>query len=142
MGLRWLALAVWLVAILFNSSVPGAPMPTSDLLSTLISKAGHVVEYGVLAWLAWWALLEPGGRALSRPLPRIALVLGAGLVFAGLDELRQLFVPGRGASPLDSLLDLAAMSVTLALLQQTARRSKPQTGQRLAGEDGQEEVHR
>ena len=118
MGLRWLALVAWLVAILFNSSVPGAPMPTSGLLSTLISKVGHLIEYGVLAWLAWRALIEPGGGALARPMTMtgIALVLGAGLVFAGLDELRQLFVPGRGANPLDSLLDVVALAVTLALL--------------------------
>ena len=142
MGLRWLALVVWLVAILFNSSVPGAPMPTSGLLSTLLSKVGHLIEYGVLAWLAWRALIGPGGGALARPRTGIALVLGAGLVFAGLDELRQLFVPGRGASPLDSLLDLVALAGTLMLLQRTAHGSERQTGQRLAGEDGQEEVHR
>src|SRR5215217_7616595 len=142
MGLRWLALAVWLVVILFNSSVPGAPMPTSGLLSTLISKVGHLVEYGVLGWLAWRALIEPGGGVSPRPLTGIALVLGAGLVFAGLDELRQLFVPGRGGSPLDSLLDLVALVVTLALLQRTARGREPQTRQRLTSEDGQEEVHR
>ena len=142
MGLRWLALVVWLVAILFNSSVPGAPMPMSGLISTLISKVGHLAEYGVLAWLAWRALFEPAGAALPRPLAGFVLVLGAGLVFAGLDELRQLFVPGRGASPLDSLLDLVAFAVTLAWLQRTAHGSERHSGQRLASEDRQEEVHR
>ncbi len=142
MGLRWLALVVWLVAILFNSSVPGAPMPTSGLFSTLLSKAGHLVEYAVLAWLAWWALIEPRDGVPPRPWIASALVLGAGLIFAGLDELRQLFVPGRGASPLDSLLDLVAFAVTLALLQRAAHGSERQPGQRLASEDREEEVHR
>jgi VanZ family protein len=142
MGLRWLALVVWLVVILFNSSVPGAPMPTSGLLSTLISKVGHLVEYGVLAWLAWRALLEPRVGILPRSLTGFALVLGAGLIFAGLDELRQFFVPGRGSSPLDSLLDLVALTMSLTLLQRTARGSEPHTSQELAGEDGQEKVHR
>ena len=102
-----------------------------------------IILSGVLA--AMFALrvtYPPHVLLLSLPLTGIALVLGAGLVFAGLDELRQLFVPGRGASPLDSLLDLVALAVTLALLQRSARGSEPQTGQRLAGEDGQEEVHR
>jgi VanZ family protein len=146
MLLRWLALAGWMIAILLNSSVPGAPLPTTGLLSTLINKLGHVLEYALLGYLAWRALVEPAGGLGLRPRGAVLTILVGGLLFASLDELRQLFVAGRGSSAWDVLLDVAALGLTVALLRRDAPQSPLEPaggdGQHLAAEDGQEEVHR
>ena len=142
MRLRWLALTAWMIVILLNSSVPGAPIPASGLLSTLISKLGHVLEYALLTYLAWRALAEPAGGLGLQPRPAVLVIFVAGLLFAALDELRQLFVAGRGPSPWDVLLDLAVIGVTLALLWRGAPQPPPESeggsGQQLAGEHRQE----
>lgn len=142
MAVRWLALTGWMIVILFNSSVPGAPLPTSGLASMLISKAGHVVEYALLGWLGWRALVDARGGVGAGPgVGAVALLLG-GALFAGLDELRQLFVPGRGSSFLDVVLDLAALTSAVVWLRCAASQESPDPGEQPAGEDRQKEVHR
>jgi VanZ family protein len=142
MRLRWLALTAWMIAILLSSSVPGAPIPASGLLSTLINKLGHVLEYALLAYLAWRALVEPAGGVGLSARAGLLTILVAGLGFAALDELRQLFVAGRGPSAWDVLLDLTAIGATLALLWRGASEPLAQPerglGQHLAGEHRQE----
>lgn len=91
---------------------PHASPETLGLLHLLIRKAGHLTEYAILAWLAarafrrsthdflrqrwfWWALAFVVAYALS-------------------DEFHQSFVPSRGASIWDSLID--SVGGLLALL--------------------------
>lgn len=135
-----------MVVILFNSSVPGTPLPTSGLVSTLLAKLGHVTEYGLLGWLAWRALAEAGGGVGLGPRAAAALVVLGGGTFAALDELRQLFVAGRGASPWDVLLDGMSLLVVAGLLARPAADGREQALQPvrddLPGEGGDEQVHR
>ena len=146
MRLRWFGLATWMVIILFNSSVPGSPIPASGLVATLISKGGHILEYVVLAWLGWRALVDPpGGIGLAPRAAAVTLLVG-GCAFAGLDELRQLFVAGRGSSPWDVLLDTTSVAACTAILLRDAQCQPPQPAadadQHIPAEDGQEDVHR
>lgn len=117
-----MALGGWMVVILFNSSVAGAPLPVPDLLSTLVAKAGHVLEYSLLGWLAWRALADPSAGVGLPAAPSAALILVGGVAFAALDELRQLFVTGRGASPWDVLIDAIALSAVIAFKFRSSRR--------------------
>ena len=115
MRLRWLLLLLWLVAVLFNSSVAPAPLPAPGFLSMLIFEAIHAVEYGLIAWFAWRAVAEPaGGVGLPSRLSAATIVV-VGFVFAGLDELRQFFVAGGSASAWQILLDGGALSLVVAL---------------------------
>lgn len=85
----------------------------------LIRKAGHVSEYGLLALLFCWALrpwadtLAGNSRQGRRDL-LLALLLTA--AYAATDEFHQLFVPSRGASVVDVLIDTCGAAAALGLV--------------------------
>jgi VanZ family protein len=88
------------------------PTASPEALATahlLIRKAGHVIEYAVLAGL--WRRGLGGAWA----------PLGLAVLTACLDELRQSFTPGRGGSMVDVLLDGAAAAMALGLAALRAR---------------------
>ena len=131
----WLPAVLWMGVIFFMSAKTGeesadqsglivdlllyawglvfgeAPMDPA-LLSTLelfVRKAAHMSEYAVLALLSLHALRMEGA---SHPY-RKALLLCA--LYAASDEFHQAFVPGRGPSPIDVMIDTAGGAVGLAL---------------------------
>jgi len=84
-----------------------------EIIHHLLRKSGHFLGYGVigLAWLrAWWITL-PHSRFLQDAL--LAL-LGTALL-ASADEYHQSFLPNRGSSPWDVLLDCCG-AITLQFL--------------------------
>ena len=88
------------------------PTASPEVLATahlLIRKAGHVIEYAVLAGL--WRRGLGGAWA----------PLGLAVLTACLDELRQWFTPGRVGSMADVLLDGAAAATALGLIALRAR---------------------
>jgi VanZ family protein len=89
--------------IFFLSSQPYLFRYPHRLIDLLLSKAAHLLEYGVLAILlyralggkgGWWALLIGGLYALS-------------------DEFHQGFVPGRNAELSDLAFDLLGIILGL-----------------------------
>jgi len=94
-----------------------------ELLHTLVRKAAHMSEYAVLALLYLHALRQSGA---PRPW-RKALLLCA--LYAASDEVHQAFVPDRGPSPVDVLIDTAGACIGLALarIASRTRHSKPTT---------------
>jgi VanZ family protein len=79
---------------------------------TVLRKAAHMVEYGLL-WFLWWRALGSGS-----PVPAIAITL----LWAASDEYHQSFVEGRHGTPWDVAID--AVGVGLAAL--VARRAYSQ----------------
>jgi len=75
--------------------LPTITAPAVEVCHTLIRKAAHFTEYGVLFWL-----LVRGPMAQR---PYLALMLC--VVYALTDEGHQAFVPGRTASLYDVALD-------------------------------------
>jgi len=120
----WAPAAVWAVVISFASTrhftseitaghilpilrwlMPHADLATLQEIHHLIRKGGHIFEYFVFALLLLYAIR--GGRGEWRwSWALIALACVA--IYAGADEFHQSFVPGRGASVWDALLDTAA----------------------------------
>src|ERR1700675_1461479 len=100
--------AAWLVPLL-RALLPTASPEALAAAHLLIRKAGHVVEYAVLAGL-WWRGL--GGAWAP---------LGLAVLTACLDELRQSFTSGRVGSMTDVLLDGAAAATALGLIALRAR---------------------
>lgn len=103
---RWLPASAWAALILAVSSIPGRDLtipPGSD-------KFGHLGEYGVLGVLAAFAL----GRGAS--MRARAASWGAVALFAALDELHQVLIPGRSADPLDWLADVAGATLGMLAL--------------------------
>lgn len=84
---------------LFGYDILNSPMALSALLSFLVRKAAHMGVFFVLAGLLYWAL-----RGV-RPRLRAGLALGLCAGLAALDELHQLFVPGRSGRWQDVVID-------------------------------------
>ncbi len=78
-----------------------------DGLHLLLRKAAHFTEYAILA-LLWTGVLPRGPRRL---LWALALTTG----YAVTDELHQAFVPNRGPSPIDVLIDASGAAAALTL---------------------------
>jgi VanZ family protein len=73
---------------------------------TVLRKAAHMTEYGLL-WFLWW-------RALGRrhPAPAIAITL----LWAASDEYHQSFVQGRHGTPWDVAIDAVGMGLALLVV--------------------------
>ncbi len=72
---------------------------------TILRKAAHMAEYGLL-WFLWYRALE-----LGSPVPAVAITLA----YAASDEFHQTFVDGRHGSPLDVLIDAAGVGIAVML---------------------------
>ena len=93
-----------------------------DLLHELIRKGAHVFEYSVLSALLFSALRTPAERWNAR-WAASALFLAA--LFAASDEFHQTFVPSRGPSVWDVLLDIFAAAAAQLILWRWLRRASP-----------------
>jgi VanZ family protein len=84
----------------------------ADVLHFAVRKAGHVIEYGILA--ALWRHAFAGG-GVARPVVAGALALAISVACAVVDETHQAFVASRtgavGDVVLDSLGALAAIGL-------------------------------
>jgi VanZ family protein len=72
---------------------------------TILRKAAHMAEYGLL-WFLWYRALE-----IRSPLPAVAITLA----YAASDEFHQSFVEGRHGTPVDVLIDAAGVGIAVAL---------------------------
>jgi VanZ family protein len=72
---------------------------------TILRKAAHMAEYGLL-WFLWQRALRT-----ATPWPAVAITLA----YAVSDEYHQTFVEGRHGSPVDVLIDAAGVAVAVTL---------------------------
>lgn len=110
--------------------LPHAMPETLSLIHHVIRKSGHFTEYFVLSLLLLHAL-RAGTRDFSLRWALIAILIVAG--YASLDELHQLFVPGRTAAVGDVLLDttggaVAQVLVALIIFWRGARKRQAESG--------------
>lgn len=127
---RWLPVVAWatLISVLSSDSfsgkhtatlleplfailLPGASPETITATHAVVRKLAHLTEYAVLALLVFRALERPDRS--PRAVALQALLLCA--LYASVDELHQSFVPSRGASPLDVVLDTTGAALGLVL---------------------------
>jgi len=97
-----------------NWFFPGISMGQFEIAHLTIRKLGHLGEYFIFAGLVFRALR----RQLQeyRDLHHNALTMGIVFLYAGSDELHQLFVPNRTASFADVLLDTLGGACAVACL--------------------------
>lgn len=112
-----------IVVRLMRYLFPNASPETLGLFHLLVRKAGHVTEYAILALLAARAFQTSSIVFLRRQWFWIALTLV--LLYALSDEFHQSFVPSRGASIYDSLIDLSGGFLALAWLAIRLRAKQP-----------------
>jgi VanZ family protein len=117
-GLQLFLVFVWLGVIFYFSSRPHSAEETELFFrnwNLFVRKASHISEYTILTGLFWW-LYQPSKRALT-------FAALSSIVYSMTDEFHQAFVPGRGASPIDVLIDSSGVGVAIFLLIIYIRRS-------------------
>lgn len=105
-------IVVMLIIFLFSSEVSsessGRSIPLSEILHLpewLIRKSAHFFIFGLLG-ASWYNVFRANKKLSNRAKIIIPVILAA--AYAALDELHQLFVPGRSGQLSDILLDSVA----------------------------------
>jgi VanZ family protein len=95
-----------------------------------IRKTGHFLGYGTLGltWLRAWWLTFPRSRFLA---DAVLAVLGTAMI-ASSDEFHQTFLPNRGGSPWDVLLDCCGAVFMCLLVYTIVRLARPKKLRRTA----------
>ena len=96
-----LPVLVWMVAIFGLSTIPRFPQIQSPIG---LDKIAHIVLWFVLCWLAMRAFQNQEKYPLFRTYALGAAVL-LSIGYGVLDEIHQLYVPGRWADPYDAIAD-------------------------------------
>ena len=99
---------------------PTANDSTLQLVHLLIRKAGHLTEYAILAWLAARAFRTSSNELLHHRWFLSALILV--VLYSLSDEFHQSFVPSRGASLHDCVIDSVGGLTMLIVLAARWRR--------------------
>jgi VanZ family protein len=108
----WGPAVLWAGLIFFLSSLPDLSSGLEN--DFLYRKVAHMVEYAVLAALLWRA---SRGTWVLRPGLLFFFSFSLAVLYAASDEWHQSFVPGRGPSAVDVLIDgVGAFSACLFLL--------------------------
>jgi VanZ family protein len=116
----WLPPLVLMGVIFVSSAMPDLPSPgpPGEWLDTVVKKTGHVVSYGVLAWLYQ--------RALNQYSPTMSasgvLSIGLAMLYGATDEFHQTFVPGRRGRVTDVGLDGIGACAAMLLVGWLGRR--------------------
>ena len=102
----WAAVALWLALQVTLTSLPGKAIPVA--LPHPLDWAGHFCLYGGLG-----ALIARAAALRRWPLRRLVWAAVLLSTWAALDELHQLFIPGRSAEVSDWLSDTLGASLGL-----------------------------
>ncbi len=113
----WVPAILWAVVILALTSFPN-PDTVVPSVPAGTDKLVHAALYGVFGLLVWRAL-----AATVVVTPRVLAAAAAAIAsFGALDEIKQRYVPGRGAEVADWLADTAGATAALLIAQtQSAR---------------------
>jgi VanZ family protein len=116
----WLPVSFWVGLIYYLSSVPHLDSGWG-LWDFILRKIAHMVEYAVLTFL----LVRAMNRTWPETARRHVMLWGGALsiLYAMSDEFHQSFVPGRGPSFHDVLID--GIGVALLLLFVHKRKLRP-----------------
>lgn len=128
---NWLPVIVWMIVIFSASTQLGTAEHSSRIFRPLMlwlfpdisetsldtahyyfRKIGHLSEYALLAILMWHALKSMASVTRSRGVwGQFLLVILCCALYAGTDELHQLFVASREARVTDVLIDTCGASI-------------------------------
>lgn len=109
----WLPPVLWMGVIFFLSAQPTLPHHPDTLLDSILKKAAHVIEYGILAFLIWRALSRGWG---DHSWPALAVGFVVSVLYAASDEYHQTFVPGRNGTLMDVGFDTVGALVALLVV--------------------------
>lgn len=80
-----------------------------DTISFLVRKCAHITEYIILALLIYYGFYKNDHTSLFYP-------FFISLIYAGLDEFHQLFVPGRSGQFQDVMIDSIGIIIAICCI--------------------------
>lgn len=95
----------------FKNETAAAQAAFVGSITFAVRKAAHMTEYAILALLWCRTFGVWGVRGKKRVLAAFLIAFG----YACTDEFHQRFVPGRGPSPVDVMIDSAGAAIGLLL---------------------------
>ena len=101
-----------LMAVIFAFSAQPDLSTGLGTWDTILRKAAHMAEYGLLWWL-WW-------RAFGYR--HMAAAAAITFAYAASDELHQSFVTGRHGTPVDVAIDAAGVALAIVAVDLRRRR--------------------
>ncbi len=112
----------WSVPAVLNALSP----EQLHTLNFIVRKGAHLTEYAILTTLCFtmgtWGFQQPWKFVLP------FAVLGSA-IFAVTDEIHQSFVPNRGASPIDVMIDITGALIAVSLISIWKTQFQPETKQ-------------
>ena len=125
-GLLWWFLPLgWMALIWALSAQSDLFVAVSSQLRDILAWVAHFSEFAILAALLWQALHKTG--RLDEQTVLAAAFFGAAL-FAAIDEIHQVFVPGRTPDVRDLLVDVAGILAALAVIRRIAAHRQRSSG--------------
>ncbi len=106
---RWIPAILWAGLIFFLSSIPDLKSNFPTTLDLILRKLAHMVEFGILTWLVWRAILSFSWSGIIS------------LLYAISDELHQRFVPGREGTLRDVIIDAIGVIIAILVLRSRSR---------------------
>lgn len=110
--LKILFLVVWLTAIFYFSSQPGL-LPSHDYYELVIRKLFHFSEFAILLFLLFKSISLLKEWMFAKTLGWAAIF---SILYAAMDELHQLSIPGRNGSIRDVVIDIFGILVACLLV--------------------------
>jgi VanZ family protein len=87
-----------------------------DAIHLCIRKCGHLTEYGILGVLLWRAIPERRANPEAADWARAGAALLVATFYGATDEFHQRFVPSRGSSVHDVVIDACGAGIALAIV--------------------------
>ena len=147
---RWVPVLCWMALIFMASTdtlsaahtsrfveplllrlFPHISAQTVDFIHFCFRKGGHLSEYAILGILLWRAVPEHRTNPDVADWWRAGVALLVATLYAATDEYHQSFVPSRGPSVHDVLIDACGAAVALAIVC-LANRKRPRRPQEAA----------
>ena len=116
----WLPVLLWMGMIFVASSRSSLPFVLNKTVDLITKKAGHVTEYGVLAFLLWRAISRERGWPAW---PSLGGAFVLSLLYAISDEFHQTLVPGRSGRLADVGFDVLGALLALGLVWWSCRKN-------------------
>lgn len=113
---------LYYVFIFILSSQPRIHLPISF---PLIDKILHLILYTGFGICLAFGLARLDGRGAGH---KAGLMAGLGILLGGLDEIHQMFVPGRSADVLDAAVDVLGVIAGWLIVRILARRAGRRSG--------------
>ncbi len=109
----WLPVIVWCSIIFYLSNIPYLSSGLEETLDTILRKIAHVVEFAILTFLLWRAIINSFKLDLTL-VYKLSAILS--VLYAISDEIHQAFVPFRGPRVTDVLIDSIGVVIAMWII--------------------------